>query len=454
MLERFLEFIKREKLFTEKQKVLLAVSGGVDSVVMAELFHQAKFPFAIAHCNFNLRGKESDDDETFVAALAEKYKVTFYNEHFDTGKYAVANKISIQMAARELRYNWLNEIREKNKFSFIATAHHKGDVLETMLINLTRGTGIAGLHGILAKQNISQRTDPAFVGALIRPLLFTTRDFIESFASYSNLKFRYDSSNSSEKYLRNKLRMRVIPTLKEINPSIENTAIFISKNLHDAEMIVKEKVEQERKKIVREKANKFYINIKKLKSLNPIRTYLYEFLREFDFNAKTVEQIIGSLDETEGKKFTSDEWQLLKDREDLIISEIKKAKEIGEVKIKISDKRILKPIKLTFEKIKKTKKFTIPVSNTIACMDQAKIKFPLILRRWEHGDRFIPLGMDKRKKISDFLVDIKVPLTDKENIWVLESNKEIIWLIGMRIDNRVRISEKTKNIFCIELKEN
>ena len=421
----------------------MAVSGGVDSVVMAELFHQAKFSFAIAHCNFNLRGKESDDDELFVAALAEKYKVTFYNEHFDTGKYAVANKISIQMAARELRYNWLNEVALKNKYHAVATAHHKGDVLETMLINLTRGTGIAGLHGILAKQN-----------NLIRPLLFTTRDYIESFASYSNLKFRYDSSNSSEKYVRNKLRMRVIPTLREINPSIENTAIFISKNLHDAEIIVKEKVEQERKKIVREKANKWYINIKKIKSLHPLRTYLYEFLRPYEFNAKTVEQIIQSLDETEGKKFLSDKWQLLKDREDLIISEIKKIKEVGEIKIKVSDKKILKPIKLRFEKIKKTKKFSIPESNTIACLDQAKIKFPLVLRRWEHGDRFIPLGMNQRKKISDFLVDIKVPLTDKENIWVLESNKEIIWLIGMRIDNRVRISEKTKNIFCVELKEN
>lgn len=442
MLERFLEFIQREKLFTEKQKVLLAISGGVDSVVMAELFGRARFPFGIAHCNFSLRGKESDDDEVFAASLAERYKVTFYSKRFDTGKFAVENKLSIQAAARKLRYDWFNELAEKNRFAAVATAHHKNDVLETMLINLTRGTGIAGLHGILPKQN-----------NIIRPLLFTSREYIESFAQNHNLKFRYDSSNSSDKYVRNKLRMRVIPTLREINPSIENTAVFISRNLYDAEIIVKEKVEQERKKCVSEKAKKFHIPVKKLKALHPLRTYLYEFLRPFGFNGKTVEQIMQALDETPGKKFFSDTHQLLKDREDLIISLIRKEKEVAAIKIKASEKKILKPFKLTFSKTKNSKKFILPASNLIAALDHAKLKFPLVLRKWQHGDRFVPLGMETRKKISDFLVDSKIPLTDKDNIWVLQSGEEIAWIPGLRIDDRFKVTAKTKNIYSIEMKE-
>jgi tRNA(Ile)-lysidine synthase len=442
MLEQFQEFVQREMLFTAKQRVLLAVSGGVDSVVMAELFHLARCNFAIAHCNFSLRGKESDDDELFCASLAGRYKAPFYTQRFDTGKYAVTHKMSIQAAARKLRYDWLNQVAEKNKFDRIATAHHKNDVLETMLINLTRGTGLAGLHGILAKQN-----------NLIRPLLFTTREHIEAYAQHHQLRFRYDSSNSSDKYVRNKLRMRVIPTLREINPSIENTAVFISKNLHDAEIIVKEQVERERKKCVTVRAKKTYISIRKLKSLHPLRTYLYEFLRGFGFNGRLVEQVMDALDETPGKLFFSDDFQLLRDREYLVISEKKKVREILELKIKSSDKRILKPLRLAFEKIKRGKKFQVPVSNTIACLDHSKIKFPLVLRRWQHGDRFVPLGMDLRKKISDFLIDSKVPLTDKENIWVLESGKEIVWLVGMRIDDRFKITDRTKTVYSIELKE-
>jgi tRNA(Ile)-lysidine synthase len=441
MVEQLKNFIASEKLFTADDKILLTVSGGVDSVVMAELFHKAELKFAIAHCNFMLRGKEADDDEKFVEQLAKKYKVLFACEHFDTGKYAAENKLSIQTAARKLRYNWFNDILKKQKLNYIATAHHKNDVLETMLINFTRGTGIAGLHGILPKQ-----------GNIIRPLLFATKDNIERFAKENNLPFRYDSSNSSEKYVRNKIRMRIIPLLQEINPSIEYTAIQTSKNLYASELILKNHLQAERQRCIETRGKKININIKKLKQLNPLSTYLFEFLREYGFNYKLTEQICESINETPGKKFYSESHKLIKDREYLILSEIKGDDETEDVFVKKTEKKINSPLKLVIEKQAINKKFTIPSANNIACLDYDKLKFPLKLRRWLFGDRFVPLGMTGKKKVSDFLIDNKINVDDKEGVWLLQSGHEICWVIGHRIDDRYKITPETKKAFVIELK--
>jgi len=441
MLNRFTDFVKSERLFSDKQKVFLAVSGGVDSAVMAELFHRAEFNFAIAHCNFNLRGKESDDDEIFCEQLANKYKVMFACEHFETGKYSVENKISIQMAARRLRYEFFNDLLESQKFDFIATAHQKNDVLETMLINFTRGTGIAGLHGILPRQ-----------GNLIRPILFATRQEIESFAAMQQIKFRVDSSNSSEKYVRNKIRMRVIPVLQEINPSLEQTAIQTSKNLYSAEQILKNHMAEEKKRCITHKGKRIQINIKKLKQLNPLRSYLFEFLREYGFNARTTEQISDALNEASGKKFLSENYVLVKDREYLLLSPLKADDDYVEIEIKKTEKKITKPVKLFFSKENVTKKFVIPSSSDVACLDFDRIRFPLKLRRWLFGDRFIPLGMSGKKKVSDFLVDNKISITDKEGIWVLMCGHDIVWVVGHRIDDRYKITPRTKKVFKIELK--
>jgi len=442
VLNDFKKFIGEEALFKPSEKVLLAVSGGADSVLMAELFFRAGFKFAIAHCNFSLRGKESDDDEVFVAALARKYKVVFYSERFDTGAYAVENKLSIQVAARDLRYKWFDKVAKKNKFAFVATAHHRSDVLETMLINFTRGTGISGLHGIMVKKD-----------KIIRPMLFCTREAIEQYAKENQLGFRYDSSNSSDKYIRNKLRMRVIPTLKEINPGIENTAVFVSKNLHDVELIYNSKIEEERAKCISILKGRTRINIKKLLLLTSPRTYLYEFVREFGFNAKQVEQVLASLKGSESKTFFSGTHRLTREREQLVVSLTARQEEVStELIIKKKTTKISKPLALSFEFKNRTKKFVVPSASDSVCIDAEKLIFPLTLRRWQHGDRFIPLGMQGQKKVSDLLTDSKVSLSEKENTWVLISAGKIVWVVGMRLDERFKLRERTKKIYFVKLK--
>ncbi|MEW6468871.1 MAG: tRNA lysidine(34) synthetase TilS [Bacteroidota bacterium] len=441
MLERFKEFIGSERLFQPEQKIILAVSGGVDSAVLAELFHRAEFRFAIAHCNFMLRGKESDDDEAFCEQLARRYKVLFACERFDTARYVAENKVSLQAAARKLRYDWFSGLLEEQQFDYIATAHQKNDVLETMLINFTRGTGIAGLHGILPRQ-----------GRLIRPLLFATRQEIESFAAMQQIAHRIDSSNSSEKYVRNKIRMRVIPVLQEINPSIEQTAIQTSKNLYSAELILKNHLALERKRCISQKGRKVLINIKKLRQLDPVRAYLFEFLREYGFNAKLTEQVADALSETPGKKFLSESHMLVKDRENLILTPMRADDDYPEVEIKKTEKRILKPVKLSFSKETVSRRFVIPPGSEVACLDLERLRFPLKLRRWLFGDRFVPLGMSERKKVSDFLIDNKVSVSDKEGVWVLLSGHDICWVVGHRIDDRYKITPKTRKVFKVVLK--
>jgi tRNA(Ile)-lysidine synthase len=402
---------------------------------MAELFHRSGFSFAIAHCNFALRGKESDDDELFCEELAQRLKVAFLSKRFDTGRFAVENKLSIQAAARKLRYDWFEECLKKEKFRWVATGHQKNDVLETMLINFTRGTGIGGLHGILPRQ-----------GNIIRPMLFASRHEIEVFAEMQQIRYRYDSSNASEKYSRNKIRMRVIPVLKEINPSIEHTAISVSKNLYAAEQVLKNHLENEKKKCFSVKGKKNYLSIRKLKQLKPVNAYLFEFLRGFGFNARLCEQVADSIDEPPGKKFYSDTHQVVKDREYLIISE-KREEDFPEIEIERKARRILKPVSMSFYSGKITKKFVIPGDKNSACLDYNRLKFPLILRKWQFGDRFVPLGMNGKKKVSDFLVDNKIPVTEKQDVWVLASGHDIVWVVGHRIDDRYKITPASRKAF-------
>lgn len=433
MQKLFESFVKKETLFTKRDTVLLAVSGGCDSVVMCELFYKAGFSFAIAHCNFQLRGKESDTDELFVKKLAKKYKAPFFSVRFETKKYAKKTASSTQMAARELRYRWFEEIRSKNNFSTIATAHHQDDVAETFLINLLRGSGIGGFHGIAAKK-----------GNVIRPLLFTDRKQIEAFAKKHKLAFREDSSNKSDDYLRNKIRHNIIPLLKEINPSASKTVYDTTLKIAAAEEIYRQQIESVSKKALQKRGEEVHLSIAVLKKLSPFETYLYELLAPFGFTFNVTNSICDSLQSHPGQVFLSPTHRLLKDRESLIIQPIKEAAENIEYKIPSGTKKLNSPIAISIKRMGITNSFKIPTDKNVACLDADKLKFPLILRKWQKGDSFYPLGMKQKKKLSDFLIDSKLSLFEKENVYVLLSENKICWVVGHRIDQRYKIDEKAK----------
>jgi tRNA(Ile)-lysidine synthase len=442
MLSAFADFIKKEDLFSPADKLLLTVSGGVDSVAMCELLNKASVDFGIAHCNFKLRGKESDEDELFVEKLAEKYQVPFHSISFNTNSFAKKNKLSIQAAARELRYEWFEEIRLQFAYTYIATAHHQDDSIETFFINLIRGTGIAGLHGILPKQ-----------GCIIRPLLFTGKDDILAFAKKNKLRHREDSSNTSDKYLRNKIRQKIIPVLKELNPKISSTLLKDIDHLRDVEKIYRNEIGNKKQKILRIKKSTIYLSIARLKELEPLTAYLFEFLRPYGFNPSSVEEIVSSLGKISGKQFFSATHRLVHDRKDLIIQ---KKEALNPEKKSITIKKSQKKVE-TDELFLQLKQGPVGTffshSSKCAVLDFDKLSFPLKVRKWQQGDVFQPLGMKGKKKLSDFFIDRKLSIAEKENTWLLLSEEKIVWVIGQRIDDRFKVTDKTRKIYFAELTE-
>lgn len=444
MLSSFQEHIKQQQLFSIDDSILLTVSGGIDSVVMCHLFHDAGIKFGIAHCNFSLRGKESDGDETFVEALAEKYNVPFLNITFDTKAFSKKHKLSTQLAARELRYNWFEEIRKQYNYHYIATAHHLDDSIETFFINLVRGTGIAGLHGILPKQ-----------GTIIRPLLFASKNDILNYAKKHKIKYREDSSNASDKYTRNKIRHKVIPILKELNPNLEQSFSETFSHLKEVEEIYAGEIESKRSKLVKKQKEVFYISIAELKKFLPLSTYLFEFLKPFNFNSSVVNDIANSLNAESGKQFFSDTHRLIKDREYLIVQSLKfevQSSKSDTFKVKKNQKEFFTPeLKLCFQKKNQLSTLNFSTLNSIAQMDFDRLKFPLEIRKWQKGDEFYPLGMKGKKKLSDFFIDKKLSIPQKENTWLLISDNKIAWVIGLRIDDRFKITDTTKTIYSVNL---
>lgn len=437
----FQKYIDSNELCEKTDRILLGISGGIDSVCMFHLFRLAGYPIGIAHCNFQLREEESEQDELFVRKLAGKYDIPFFTNKFNTGEIAEQEGISIQMAARDLRYEWFNEIKNKYDYKYIAIAHNSDDIIETFLINLSRGSGIKGLTGIKPKTN-----------DIIRPLLFASRNTITDFITENNFEYREDSSNQSTKYNRNLIRHDIIPLFEKINPRFRETMSENIKRLKDTEKVYLSNIKKDIEGITGIKNQSLYVNIAKLKKLNPINSYLYEILHPFGFSNSQILDVINSLDGISGKQFFSLTHRLIKDRNELIIEEISVKKE-KTFYINKDTLTIQEPISLNISNIDRTNSFRIVKNNQLALLDLDKIQFPLALRKWRKGDYFMPLGMKFLKKLSDFFIDIKISIAEKEDIWILESNNKIIWIVGQRIDDRFKISDQTTRILRIELKK-
>ena len=438
LLSRFQRYCTEHNLYRGDSKWLLAVSGGIDSMVLAHLCLSSKFNFAIAHCNFGLRGNESNGDEDFVKTWAQNHNIPFFVNRFDTKNYATEQGISTQMAARDLRYAWFKELCETKNYSQLAVAHHADDNAETLLINLSRGTGLKGLCGM-----------QAISGQIVRPLLFATRQEIVEYANENNIAYREDSTNATTDYARNRIRHEVIPSLQKINSSVTDSILQTACHITQAYRMIADERERIAEKVYTTIGNETHISITALKEIPHYDFWLYELLQAFNFSGAIVGDILKALEGQAGKCFRSDTHELTKDRTTLIIVPYLLSKNIEKIVIEKNCETISTPIKLQFSYLKNDNNFVLQKSKNIACLDCEKLQFPLVVRLWKNGDSFIPLGMKGVKKVSDFLIDEKIPLHKKSRQYVLVSEENIVWVVGQRIDERYKITEKTTEILII-----
>lgn len=421
------KFIEEKSLFTLKDKILIALSGGADSVALLRVLHALGYSCECAHCNFHLRGEESDRDEAFVQQLCKTHQIKLHIKHFDTDTYAKSHQLSIEMAARELRYEWFESLRQELNAQVIAVAHHRDDSVETFMLNLIRGTGINGLKGI-APQN----------GWIVRPLLQVSREDIIDYLQEILQDYVTDSTNLQDVYVRNKIRLSILPLMKEINPSIMETIQDTSMRLADVASIY----HQERKKTLEHSVIKVSDHFQRI-SIDKIlmdiapASLLFELLSPLGFNISQIKDIHRSLEHSQaGKRFISKNWELIRDREDLLIQRI--------------DSECIVP-ELIVQEIERTASFILPKDKHIACLDADKVKLPLTIRKWQVGDKFIPFGMNGKKKISDYMTDKKFSLFQKESQYVVCSEDKIVWLVNERCDNRYRITDQTRRILLLKI---
>ncbi len=441
---QFEKYIIDNQLFTKNDKLLVAVSGGMDSVVLCQLLYLNGYHFSIAHCNFQLRGEESNADETFVKTLADNWKVPFYSKKFDTKQYVLENKISTQVAARDLRYTWFEELRNSLNYDYVLTAHHASDNIETVLYNFAKGSGLLGLTGIKPKNK-----------AIVRPLLWAKREEIESFLKTENLPFREDSSNVSDKYARNNIRHHIIPVFKQLNPNFETTANETIKRLAETQELFDFFIQNIKKEIAHLFDNQLFIDKNKLKTYPSVSTVLFELLKEFGFNNDQVAKILKEDDFKIGTLFYTQTHKLLIDRTHYIVAP--QTEQVGKEVSVIIQKEDISIKGNDFELILnhfKGKQSTFSENPNIALFDADRLSFPLILRKWHEGDRFQPLGMGgKSQLLSDFFRLQKLSIFDKEKVWILETaHKQICWIVGFRIDERCKITEGSKSFVNIEIK--
>ena len=404
LLQQYKKFIKSNDLFNSKDKLLLAVSGGVDSVALCELTKQAGYDFVIAHCNFKLRGKESERDKEFVKELAKKYGVECLVKEFDTEHYAAGHKLSIQEAARKLRYEWFEHLLTSHlsRLTCLVTAHHADDNIETVLMNFFRGTGIKGLRGMEPRQ-----------GKIVRPLLFARRAQLEEFIAAHHLSYVTDSSNLKEDYSRNYFRLSVIPMLQKVFPGVNENLLDNIDRFRDVEILYEQAIQLHKKKLLEYKGEEIHIPVLKLKETTPLKTLVYEIAKEWGFSSHQVDEIINLLDSETGKYICSSTHRILKNRNWMIISPLT-ATDGETILIEDGTRKINFALgHLIIENIKDSA-FNIQHSKECVFLDAKEIHFPLFLRKWKAGDYFYPLGMKKQKKLSRFFIDQKLSKTDKE----------------------------------------
>ncbi len=439
MLQDFKNNIQNLNLFSRKDTLLIAVSGGIDSVVLLNLIVKSGFTCGIAHCNFSLRDEESEGDEQFVKSLASKYHLPLFSVKFDTKKYAKLHGISIQMAARELRYNWFEKTITENGFSYILTGHNLNDNIETFFINIIRGTGIAGITGMDTKS-----------GNIIRPLLFATREQIHSYCIKEKIDYREDSSNAENKYIRNKIRNQIIPLIKEINQNFTTAITDNISKFKEIESIYLWAIQDFKHKNFELQDDIVIIQISAFNNLEPLNTFIFEIFKKFNFSHHQTIDIKNVIKAETGKHVDSDSYRILKDRERLIISPLHK-EDTNKYLILKNKKTIFRPIRLSIKTFIKGAEYKIQQNVFTATLDNDKLKYPLQIRKWKSGDYFFPFGMKQKKKLSDYFTDHKFSQIDKQNTWLITSENEIIWIVGHRADNRFRVTENTKKITVISI---
>lgn len=433
MQSKFQHHIEQHFSFLKNKKILLTISGGIDSVVLAYLSVNCHLDIALAHCNFHLRGKESEGDQHFVEALAEQLALPLYVEHFDTLKYAKKHQLSVQLAARKLRYDWFEELCQSLGYAYIFTAHHANDSLETYLINTIRGTGIEGLTGI-PQQN----------GNIIRPLLPFSRKNIQAYAHTHGISWREDSSNAATKYLRNKIRHTIVPVFEKENPGLLSSFLQTQANLQDSLALLSEYHTVLWNEIVDDRANGLYFSIAKIQAKSNPRAVLYQLLYRYGFTAWT--DILALLTAQSGKMVFSTTHRLVKDREELILTPLKKETKMESIKIPGEGSYTFPNGKIQISEVIGFKK----TNNYVIYAAESSVQFPLVLRKWNESDFFYPFGMKGRKKVSRYLKDEKFSLVEKEETWVLLSDEKIVWVVGHRFDDRFKASGQDVKMLKIE----
>jgi tRNA(Ile)-lysidine synthase len=441
--EAFIDEVATKKLWSKNDSLFLACSGGLDSVVLAHLLCEANINFTILHCNFQLRGEESKRDELFVKELATQLNVPLQVKQFDTNKEMEVRKKGVQETARNLRYEWFDEVVNSETSTtkkWLLTAHHADDQVETIMMQFFRGTGIAGLQGMKVK-----------FGNIVRPLLFAQRKQLMDYATQHHLSWVEDSSNASPNYTRNFIRHKVIPLIEEVVPELTSNLSMNGKRLEEIEMVYQQKIEEIKKRLIVVKEKSFAIPVNKLKNIQPLDTIMHEIFKSFGFAAHHIPELKKLFEAPTGKYISSDQFRVLKNRTWLLIEPIVEQEQTIRIVEQADSQLVLNNCVLKLQRVAAGHDITNDSQHALLNMN--KLKFPLVVRKWKAGDYFYPLGMKKKKKVSRFMTDIKLSLTEKEQQWVVESDKKIVWVLGRRIDERFKIEENTTNRLLLTISQ-